>query len=194
MKVRQFDIEGPLLIEPKRFHDARGYFCETYNAAALAQHGVTVNFVQDNLSLSTASGTVRGLHFQAPPFAQDKLVRVVRGAILDVAVDIRAGSPTFGKHVSVELSAENGFQLFIPAGFAHGFATLRPLTELAYKVSAPYSADHDGGIFWDDPSLRIGWSISVDDAVLSAKDEALPLLREIKTPFVYKGTESGVAA
>lgn len=194
MKIRTFDIDGVLLIEPKRFHDLRGFFCETYNAAELAEFGLDRNFVQDNVSLSTAAGTVRGLHFQAPPFAQHKLVRVVRGAILDVAVDIRVGSPTFGKHVSLELSAENGLQLLVPAGFAHGFATLRPLTEIAYKVSAPYSREHDLGIFWDDPSLRIPWTVSADHAVLSPKDEALPLLREIDSPFQDRQSESGVAA
>jgi dTDP-4-dehydrorhamnose 3,5-epimerase len=194
MKIRTFDIDGVLLIEPKRFHDMRGFFCETYNAAELAKFGLDLNFVQDNISLSTAAGTVRGLHFQAPPFAQHKLVRVVRGAILDVAVDIRVGSPTFGKHVSLELSAENGLQLFIPAGFAHGFATLRPLTEIAYKVSEPYSHAHDQGIFWDDPALRIPWTVSAERAVLSPKDEELPLLREIESPFQDRQSESGVAA
>lgn len=194
MKIRTFDIEGILLIEPKRHHDMRGFFCETYNAAELQDHGIEVQFVQDNLSLSTGAETVRGLHFQSPPFAQSKLVRVVRGAIFDVAVDIRKGSPTFGKHIAVELSAENALQLFIPEGFAHGFATLRPLTEIAYKVSAPYSHDHDHGIFWDDPSLRIRWPISTDKAILSPKDASLPVLREITSPFDYSERESGVAA
>jgi dTDP-4-dehydrorhamnose 3,5-epimerase len=194
MKIHTYEIDGILLIEPKRFHDARGFFSETYNAIELAVHGVETAFVQDNLSLSTASGTVRGLHFQNPPFAQAKLIRVARGAIFDVAVDIRAGSPTFGKHVGVELSAENGLQLFIPAGFAHGFATLRPLTEIAYKVSAPYSAEHDRGILWSDPRLRIRWPLAEDEAVISAKDAALPLLSEIETPFKYSPAETEVAA
>ncbi|MGB0084701.1 MAG: dTDP-4-dehydrorhamnose 3,5-epimerase [Rhodomicrobiaceae bacterium] len=194
MKVHSFNIDGVLLIEPRRVHDLRGFFCETYNATELDRHGVDAAFVQDNLSLSTACGTVRGLHFQSPPYAQAKLVRVVRGAIFDVAVDIRGGSPTFGKYVGVELSAENGLQLYIPTGFAHGFATLRPLTEIAYKVTAHYSPDHDMGIFWDDPSLRIRWPVSPDEAVLSPKDEGLPLLREIQTPFGDKAPEEGVAA
>jgi dTDP-4-dehydrorhamnose 3,5-epimerase len=194
MKIHTYEVDGILLIEPKRFHDARGFFSETYNAIELAVHGVETAFVQDNLSLSTASGTVRGLHFQNPPFAQAKLIRVARGAIFDVAVDIRAGSPTFGKHVGVELSAENGLQLFIPAGFAHGFATLRPLTEIAYKVSAPYSAEHDRGILWSDPRLRIRWPLAEDEAVISAKDAALPLLSEIETPFKYSPAETEVAA
>lgn len=194
MKVRTFDIEGILLVEPKRHHDMRGFFCETYNAAALEKQGISVQFVQDNVSLSTGAGTVRGLHYQSPPFAQSKLIRVVRGAIFDVVVDIRNGSPTFGKHISIELSAENALQLFIPEGFAHGFATLRPLTEIAYKVSAPYSHDHDQGIFWDDPALRIRWPISTDKAILSAKDSSLPVLREIVPPFHFSECESGVAA
>lgn len=194
MKVHRLEIDGVLLIEPKRHHDLRGYFCETYNAAELARHGVEASFIQDNLSLSTACGTVRGLHFQMPPFEQAKLVRAVRGAIFDVAVDVRAGSPSFGKHVSVELSAENGLQLYIPPGFAHGFATLRPLTEIAYKVSAPYSADHDGGIFWNDPALRIRWPVQSDEAVVSPKDEALPLLGRIEPPFRHAMPEKEAAA
>ncbi len=194
MKIRTFDIEGVKLIEPKRHYDLRGFFCETYNAGQLADHGIDISFVQDNLSLSTGCGTIRGLHFQAPPFAQSKIVRVVRGAIFDVAVDIRKRSPTFGKHVAVELSAENALQLFLPEGFAHGFATLRPLTEIAYKVSAPYAKEHDQGIFWDDPSLRIRWPISSDKAIFSPKDAALPLLREITSPFDYKNDENEVAA
>jgi dTDP-4-dehydrorhamnose 3,5-epimerase len=194
MKVHSFAIDGPLLIEPRRFHDLRGFFCETYNAAELRQDGIEDIFVQDDLSLSTAFGTVRGLHFQSPPYAQAKLVRVVRGAIFDVAVDIRAGSPTFGKYVAAELSAENGLQLYIPAGFAHGFATLRPLTEIACKVSAHASPAHERGIFWDDPSLRIRWPVSPDEAVLSPKDETWPLLREIATPFTGDSSEEGVAA
>lgn len=194
MKVHTFDIEGVLLIEPRRFHDARGFFSETYNAVELAVHGVKTAFAQDNISLSTASGTVRGLHFQNLPLAQAKLIRVARGAIFDVAVDIRAGSPTFGKHVSFELSAENALQLFVPAGFAHGFVTLRPLTEIAYKVSSPYSSEHDRGILWSDPRLRIHWPLAEDEAVLSAKDAALPLLSEIETPFKYCPAETEVAA
>lgn len=194
MKVQSFNIDGILLIEPKRFHDLRGFSCDTYNAAELARHGVEVSFVQDSVSLSTACGTVRGLHFQSPPYAQAKLIRVVRGAIFDVAVDIRGGSPTFGKYVGVELSAENGLQLYIPPGFAHGFATLRPLTEMACKVTVHYSPDHEHGIFWDDPSLRIRWPVSADEAVLSPKDETLPLLRDIATPFTFDPSEKGVAA
>ena len=194
MKVHSYDIEEFLLIEPRRFHDARGFFSETYNADDLAVHGVTTGFVQDNVSLSTARGTLRGLHFQNPPLAQAKLIRVARGAIFDVAVDIRTGSPTFGRHIGVELNAENALQLFVPAGFAHGFVTLRPLTEIAYKVSAPYSSEHDRGILWSDPRLRIAWPLDEDEAVLSAKDAALPLLSEIETPFKYCPAETEAAA
>lgn len=159
---------------------------ETYNRTALAAEGLDDVFVQDNHSRSEAAGTVRGLHFQTPPFAQAKLVRCSAGRILDVAVDIRAGSPTFGRHVAAELSAENGWQLYVPVGFAHGFATLEPSSELQYKVTAPYSAPNDGGIFWNDPALGIDWSIDTNAAVLSEKDQKLPLLADFVTPFRYK--------
>ncbi|MGF1623075.1 MAG: dTDP-4-dehydrorhamnose 3,5-epimerase [Rhodomicrobiaceae bacterium] len=194
MRIRPFDIEGPLLIEPKRHHDLLGYFCETYKASELAIHGVEAVFVQDNLSLSTGCGTVRGLYFQSPPLAQDRLIRVVRGAIFAVAVDIRAGSPSFGRHVSVDFNAENGLQLFVPSGFAHGFATQRPLTEISIKVSAACSREHEGGIFWADPTLRIRWPVSEDEAVLSPLDETLPLLREIETPFQHAPSRDEAAA
>jgi dTDP-4-dehydrorhamnose 3,5-epimerase len=194
MKLRSFEIDGVLLIEPKRLYDLRGYSCETYSAAMLAQHGIEAEFVQDHSSLATAQGTLRGLRFQAPPMAQALLIRVVRGAIFAVALDIRGGSPTFGKHVSAELTAENSLQLYVPAGFAHGFATLRPLTETAVKHSAPISLEHSQGVFWDDPTLRIRWPLRSDEAVLSPNDEVLPLLREIESPFRYCAPESGVAA
>jgi dTDP-4-dehydrorhamnose 3,5-epimerase len=171
----------------------RGYLCETYNAAALAKQGVETSFLHDTLLLSTAHGTVRGLRFQRPPQAQALLIRVVRGGIFAAAVDIRSGSPSFGRHVSAELSAENGHQLYIPAGFAHGFATLRPLTEIAVKTSAPMSAEHEQGIFWDDPALRIRWPLPSDEAVMSPADEALPLLRDLKTPFRFEPSESAAA-
>ncbi len=194
MRIHTLDIEGPLLIEPKRHHDLLGFFCETYKASELAMHGVEAVFVQDDLLLSTGCGTVRGLHFQSPPFAQDRLMRVVRGAVFAVAVDIRAGSPRFGRHVSAELSAENGLQLFVPAGFAQGFATQRPLTEISCKVTAPGSKGHEYGIFWADPMLRIKWPVPEDEAVLSAQDETLPLLREIETPFRYAASKDEAAA
>lgn len=183
MRVHRFDIDGILLIEPKRFRDRRGFFAETYNAADLANLGVDIGFVQDAQLLSTAAGTVRGLHFQSPPFAQAKLVRVVQGAIQQVAVDMRQGSPTFGRHVSVELSGENALQLLIPEGFAHGCATLRPLTEIAYKVSAADAPGCYQGVLWNDPFLGIVWRIKAEEAVLSDADAALPLLCDIETPF-----------
>ncbi len=194
MKVHSFDIVGVLLIEPERYRDARGFFCETYNAPEMARHGIDASFVQDNQSLSTACGTVCGLHFQSPPYAQAKLIRVVRGAIQAVAVDIRSGSPTYGRHVNAELSAENALQLFIPPGFANGFATLRPLTEIACRVSAPHSPSHDHGILWSDPALRIRWPVSPAEAVLSPKDAVFPSIRDIVSPFSYGLSQSGVAA
>ena len=181
--VQATGIEDVKIITPKRFDDGRGYFVETYNAAQLAEHSIGPVFVQDNQSLSCERGTVRGLHFQSPPFAQAKLVRVVAGAILDIAVDIRKGSSTYGKHVAVELSAENGCQLYMPAGFAHGFCTLVPDTILTYKVDAHYSAAHDAGIIWDDPDIGIAWPAATNPECLSPKDKVSPRLRDIETPF-----------
>lgn len=158
------------IIQPKRFGDHRGFFSETYSRSAFAEAGITLDFVQDNHSLSAAVGTLRGLHFQAPPFAQDKLVRVPRGRILDVAVDIRASSPDFGKFVAVELSAENWWQLLVPAGFAHGFVTLEPDTEVLYKVNAPYAPEHDRGVAFDDPAIGIDWGFAPETLILSDKD------------------------
>jgi dTDP-4-dehydrorhamnose 3,5-epimerase len=179
-----FDIPGPIMITPKRFGDARGFVSETYSARSLAEIGIHLPFVQDNHSLSAESGTIRGLHFQRPPFAQDKLVRVVRGSILDIAIDIRIGSPTYGRHVAATLSADNWQQLFVPTGFAHGFCTLEPETEVVYKVTNFYSAENDRGILWNDPSLGIAWP-SFAQANISAKDAALPLLVDVKSPFQY---------
>ena len=163
--------------------DYRGYFSETYNRRTLAAAGIGINFVQDNHSLSAEKGTVRGLHFQTPPFAQDKLVRVVRGSVFDVAVDLRRDSPTFGQHVSVVLSDEAWNQLLIPIGFAHGFMTLEDDTEVIYKVSEYYAPEHDKGLRWNDPMLGIQWPISEDEAVLSDKDRGLPKFAEFATPF-----------
>lgn len=179
------EIPDVLLITPARFGDARGFFSEVFNAADLATHGVNVPFVQDNHSLSAPVGVLRGLHFQTPPFAQDKLVRVVRGAILDVAVDIRAGSPSFGRHVAVELSAQNWGQLFVPKGFAHGFVTRTPDTEVIYKVTAPYAPANDAGILWNDPDLGIDWGVEEDAVTLSDKDRRHPRLRDYATPFAH---------
>lgn len=178
-------IAGVMLLEPRKFGDHRGFFSETYNARALAAQGFDRVFVQDNHSLSAARGTVRGLHYQSPPFAQDKLVRVTRGAILDVAVDIRRGSPTYGDHVAVELSAENWRQLLVPAGFAHGFVTLTDDVEVMYKVTDYYAPDHDHGLLWSDPDLGIDWGLDAAAATLSDKDRAQPGFAALETPFVF---------
>lgn len=181
MDVGAFPIEGPLLITPRRFGDDRGWFSESYNKRALAEAGLDVDFVQDNLSLSREVGTLRGLHYQAPPRAQGKLVSVVTGAVLDVAVDVREGSPTYGRYVSARLDGETGAQLWVPEGFLHGFVTLEPDTRVAYKVTAHYSREHDGAVAWDDPDIAIDWG--VDAPVLSAKDKAAPRLKEAGVLF-----------
>lgn len=177
------NIEDVFIIEPKRYHDLRGYFTELYSAKALKAAGIEDVFVQDNLSRSTEVGTVRGLHFQAPPYSQAKLVRVSRGRVLDVAVDIRRESSTYGQHVAVELSAENGHQIYIPHGFAHGFCTLEPDTEIVYKVSSYYAPQAEGGILWSDPALNIAWPISRDAAIVSDKDAVLPALKDLTPVF-----------
>jgi dTDP-4-dehydrorhamnose 3,5-epimerase len=176
-------IPDVVLVEPKRFGDARGYFTETYKKQAFTDAGLSIDFVQDNESLSREVGVLRGLHFQTPPFAQAKLVRVVRGAIFDVAVDIRKGSPSFGKWVSATLTGENGHQLLVPHGFAHGFCTLEADTVVAYKVDAPYSQPHDAGILWNDPALGIEWPVDEARIVLSDKDRVQPRLADYATPF-----------
>ena len=191
MIITSTDIPEVLLIEPKRFGDNRGFFSEVFNAKALARHVGTLEFVQDNHSLSQKKGTLRGIHFQSPPFAQDKLVRCVRGSILDIAVDLRRGSPTFGQSVSAELSADNWRQLFVPKGFGHAFLTLTPDVEVIYKVTDYYAPDHDGGIAWNDPDLAIAWGLHKDDEVeLSAKDTKLPRLADFETPFLYEPTSA----
>lgn len=183
LDVISLDITDVKLITPKKHGDARGFFSETYNKTTFASHGITLDFVQDNQSFSAQAGTLRGLHYQSPPFAQDKLVRVVRGRILDVAVDIRRGSPTFGKWVAAEISAEQWNQILVPAGFAHGVCTLEPNTEILYKVTNFYSAQHDFGIRWNDPDLGIDWPFSENEMVLSDKDARQPFLKTITTPF-----------
>lgn len=180
--VEKTALEGVVLITPDKFGDERGFFSETYNAAALAAHGIDCAFNQDNQSLSATPGTLRGLHFQKPPTAQTKLVRVARGAILDVAVDIRTGSPTYGRHVAATLSSENWTQILVPKGFAHGFCTLEPDTEVIYKVDAPYSPDDEGGLAWDDPKLGIEWP-DFAGAVLSGRDREWPGLDGFASPF-----------
>ena len=185
MHLEQTEIPGVLVIRPRLFGDHRGFFSETYNAASLAENGIALDFCQDNHSMSATVGTLRGLHFQIPPFAQDKLVRVARGAIYDVAVDIRHGSPTFGRYVARTLSAGEWNQLLIPAGFAHGFCTIEPDTEVLYKVTAPYSPDHEAGIIWSDPDLSIPWPLGGGDPVLSQKDTVYPTLADSRAYFSF---------
>jgi len=185
MDVKATDIPGVLLLKPRYFHDARGYFVETYIARVAHEAGLKAEFVQDNQALSLKRGTVRALHFQVPPRVQAKLVRVLRGSIYDVAVDLRAGSPTYGRWVAATLTAQNGEQLFVPRGFAHGYCTLEPDTEVAYKVDDYYAPDCEQGIIWNDPTLAIGWPVSAADAVLSDKDRELPRLADFTSPFRY---------
>lgn len=175
LEVKQLELSEVLVVVPKRFGDNRGYFVESYNKQTLSGVGINADFVQDNHSFSADSGTIRGLHFQVAPKAQAKLVRVVRGSIFDVAVDVRKSSPDFGKWTSAILTAERGEQIFIPAGFAHGFCTLEPNTEVLYKVSDFYSPQHEYGIRWDDPAIGIRWPVKVPP-VLSVKDAKNPLL------------------
>ncbi|MBC7142535.1 MAG: dTDP-4-dehydrorhamnose 3,5-epimerase [Rhodobacteraceae bacterium] len=186
MLIEETALPGVLTLTPRRFGDARGWFSEVWNRQVLAEAGITVDFVQDNHSHSRNVGTVRGLHFQSPPHAQAKLVRCGRGRVFDVAVDIRKGSPAFGKWTGVELSAENGRQVLIPAGFLHGFVTREPESELLYKCSDYYAPDCDGAVRFDDPDLGIDWGIDPDAAILSDKDRAAPLFRNFATPFVYE--------
>ena len=182
MQVEQLRIPDVKVLTPKKHGDHRGFFSEAYSRRALAEAGIEIEFVQDNHSRSAAKGTVRGLHFQIPPFAQDKLVRVVRGAVFDVAVDLRRGSPTYGRHASVTLSAESWNQVLVPAGFAHGFQTLAPDTEVIYKVSGYYAPDHDKGLLWNDPALGIEWPIPEREAGLSDKDRRQPRLADLAAP------------
>lgn len=183
MDVVSLDIPDVKIIRPKKFGDHRGFFSETYTKKTFEAAGLHYDFVQDNQSLSAEVGTIRGLHFQLPPFAQDKLVRVVRGAILDVAVDIRKGSPTFGRHVSAVISAVEWNQILVPVGFAHGFCTLEPDTEVIYKVTNYYSPEHDRGLLWNDPELGIDWPVSADKARLSDKDYKHPTLAQLTDLF-----------
>ena len=169
----------------KKHGDTRGFFSETYSRRSLAEAGIDIDFVQDNHAFSAEKGVVRGLHFQVPPFAQDKLVRVARGSVFDVAVDLRRGSPTYGQHVSAVISAEAWNQILVPIGFAHGFMTLEPDTEVLYKVSNYYSAEHDKGLLWNDPALGIEWPIAEDETILSAKDKVQPRLADLPPYFHF---------
>jgi dTDP-4-dehydrorhamnose 3,5-epimerase len=183
MKVEALEVPDVKLVTPKRFSDERGCFSETWSAKAFAAAGIDAGFVQDNQSLSRKKNTVRGLHYQSPPFAQAKLVRVLSGAILDVAVDARKGSPTWGRWVSARLDAETGSELFVPKGFLHGFVTLEDDTVVAYKVDAYYDQPSDGTVRWNDPALAIDWGIAEADAILSKKDSAAPFWAAFRSPF-----------
>ena len=180
MQFERFSVPGPALIQPKLIGDSRGYFMEAFKAEWFREHIEDIAFVQDNQSLSAAIGTIRGLHYQSPPLGQGKLVRCLKGAIFDVAVDIRSDSPTFGQWIGAILTAEKGEQLWVPDGFAHGFCTLAPDTEVFYKVTNPYSRDHDRGLAFDDPDISIKWPIDSADAVLSDKDRMQPGLASLR--------------
>ncbi|RYG90488.1 dTDP-4-dehydrorhamnose 3,5-epimerase [Loktanella sp. IMCC34160] len=187
MEIEQTPIAGLLVLTPKRFGDNRGFFSESYSARAMAEAGVDTVFVQDNHSLSAKIGTVRGLHFQTPPHAQAKLVRCGKGCLFDVAVDIRKGSPTYGQWFGVELSFENGKQLLVPEGFAHGFVTRAPDTEIIYKCSDYYAPDCEGAVRWDDPAVGIDWALGGVTPILSDKDAVAPALADLDSPFVWEG-------
>lgn len=187
MLVETAKIPGFLIVTPKKFGDERGFFSETFRASALAPYGVTHAWVQDNHSMSGKRGIVRGLHFQAPPRAQAKLLRVVHGAILDVAVDIRKGSPTYGQHVAVELSALNWRQIYVPAGMAHGYCTLSDKVEVIYKTSDEYAPETEGGLLWNDPALGITWPTAADEVTVNARDASWPRLAALQSPFEWRG-------
>ncbi len=183
IEVRPTEIEAVKILQPRIHRDHRGFFSETYNKSALTGSGILLDFVQDNHSLSTQRGVIRGLHFQTPPYAQDKLVRVVRGSIFDVAVDLRRSSPTYGRHVACEISAAQWDQILVPIGFAHGFCTLDPDTEVIYKVTNYYSPEHDRGLLWNDSDLGIAWPIAASEAILSEKDQNQPRFSELPVYF-----------
>lgn len=186
MQIQTLAIPDIKIITPKKFGDDRGFFSETYNKKHLAEQGIDIEFVQDNHAFSAHAHTMRGMHFQIPPFAQDKLIRVTRGSILDVVVDIRNGSPHYGQHASAVISAAEWNQILVPAGFAHGLLTLEDNTEVIYKVSNYYSPQHDKGLFWNDPDLGIDWPVSPDKAILSEKDQNQPRLKDLPAYFIYQ--------
>lgn len=182
MKITATALDGVLILEPPRFGDDRGWLSVVYAQPLIDAAGIDFITVQDNISLSRAAFTVRGLHFQRPPVAQPKLVQVLAGRIIDVVLDLRRGSASFGRHLAVELSAATGRQILIPAGFAHGFCTLEPDTLIHYKCAAPYAPDHEGGVLWHDPALGIDWPVAPDHAVVSDRDRALPPLGRLDLP------------
>lgn len=186
MQIELTTLPGVVILTPQRFGDARGWFCETWSVARMAAAGFEIDFVQDNHSMSAAVGTLRGLHFQRPPHAQTKLVRCTRGSVFDVVVDIRKGSPTYGKWAGIELSAANGKQLLVPKGFLHGFVTREPETEVQYKCSDVYAPDCDGAIRWDDLTIGVDWGLTGEPA-LSAKDRAAPAFADFDSPFAWEG-------
>jgi len=189
MKVRSTAIADVKVIVPRRFRDSRGWFTEAWNAQRYAELGVAGPFVQDNMAFNEHAGTIRGMHFQKPPAAQGKLVYVTEGAVLDVAVDIRHGSPTFGRHVAVTLSADEGEQLWVPEGFAHGYCTLTPGTRFLYKVTRFWDAAAESGIRFDDPDLGIGWPVELGRAIVAEKDRAMPRLSELPVHFRWESPQ-----
>jgi len=189
MQVETTDLEGVLVLTPVRHGDSRGFFSESWSRRRLAEHGIDIDFVQDNHAMSEQAATLRGLHFQSPPHAQAKLVRCGRGKLFDVAVDIRKGSPGYGRWIGVELSFENGRQLLIPEGFLHGYVTREPQTEVVYKCSDYYAPDCDRAVRFDDPEIGIGWGIAPEDGILSEKDRTAPFLRDFKSPFSWEAAQ-----
>src|ERR1043165_979095 len=187
MDAKNLNLPGLMLLKPRRFSDPRGYFIETYNEKVFAAAGIMAKFVQDNQSLSVSRGTIRGLHFQLPPAAQAKLVRVLQGSVYDVAVDLRVGSPTYGRSDAATLTAEGGEQIFVPRGFAHGFCTLEPNTVVAYKVDEFYAPASDSGLIWNDPALAVRWPVAAGDVVLSDKDRTHGRFADFVSPFKYEG-------
>ena len=183
MEVVATKIPDVKVIKPVKYFDRRGFFSETYNKRAFAEAGIGLEFVQDNHSFSAQKNVVRGLHYQTKPFAQDKLLRVVRGAVFDVAVDLRRGSPTFGRHIGLVLSGDDWNQVLIPQGFAHGFCTLQPKTVVLYKADQVYAPSHDGGVYWADPALAIKWPVTPSEAQISPKDQILPALNQLACVF-----------
>ena len=191
LEIERLSIPDVLVIKPKRHRDDRGFFSETYKRRLLAAAGIELDFVQDNHALSVERGTIRGLHFQIPPFEQTKLVRVTRGAIFDVALDIRKGSPSYGQHVSTIVSAENWRQILVPAGFAHGYCSVDRDTEVIYKVTDYYSPEHERGVLWNDPALGIDWPVPDAEAIVSGKDGENPVLGDLPDYFNYKPMVNG---